>query len=83
LHQAIATATHNRFVIRVLDMVTAVRQQAEWGKLKDRIVTPERRLKYQEEHRNIVRALRERDAERARACIITHLQHARRNLFGF
>lgn len=83
LHQAIATATHNRFVIRVLDMVTAVRQQAEWGKLKDRIVTPERRIKYQEEHRDIVRALRERDAERARAFIITHLQHARRNLFGF
>ena len=83
LHQAIATATHNRFVVRVLDMVTAVRQQAEWGKLKDRIVTPERRIKYQEEHRNIVRALRERDAERARAYIIEHLQHARRNLFGF
>jgi DNA-binding FadR family transcriptional regulator len=83
LHQAIATATHNRFVIRVLDMVTAVRQQAEWGKLKDRIVTPERRIIYQEEHRNIVRALKERDAERARAFIIIHLQHARRNLFGF
>ncbi|HET9664550.1 MAG TPA: FCD domain-containing protein [Burkholderiales bacterium] len=83
LHQAIATATHNRFVVRVLDMVSAVRQQAEWGKLKDRIVTPERRIQYQEEHRNIVRALRERDAERARAFIIAHLQHARRNLFGF
>ena len=83
LHQALATATHNRFVIRVLDMVTAVRQQAEWGKLKDRIVTPERRIKYQEEHRDIVRALKDRDAERARTSIIAHLQHARRNLFGF
>ena len=83
LHQALATATHNRFVIRVLDMVAAARQQAEWGKLKDRIVTPERRLKYREEHRDIVRALKERDADRARAFIIAHLQHARRNLFGF
>jgi len=83
LHQTLATATHNRFVIRVLDMVTAVRQQAEWGKLKDRIVTPERRIKYQEEHRDIVRALKDRDAERARAYIVAHLQHARRNLFGF
>lgn len=83
LHEALAKATHNRFVIRVLDMVTAVRQQAEWGKLKDRIVTPERRLRYQEEHREIVRALKDRDAERARASIIAHLQHARRNLFGF
>jgi DNA-binding FadR family transcriptional regulator len=83
LHQALAAATHNRFVIRVLDMVTTARQQAEWGKLKDRIVTPERRLNYQEEHRHIVRALKERDAERARAFIIAHLQHARRNLFGY
>jgi DNA-binding FadR family transcriptional regulator len=83
LHEALAEATHNRFVIRVLDMVTAVRQQAEWGKLKDRIVTPERRLRYQEEHREIVRALKERDADRARAGIIAHLQHARRNLFGY
>lgn len=83
LHQALATATHNRFVIRVFEMVTAVRQQAEWGKLKDRIVTPERRIRYQQEHREIVRALRARDAERAKACILAHLLHARRNLFGF
>ena len=83
LHEALAQATHNRFVIRVLDMVSAVRQQAEWGKLKDRIVTPERRISYQQEHREIVRALKERDAERARAGIISHLQNARRNLFGY
>jgi DNA-binding FadR family transcriptional regulator len=83
LHGALAQATHNRFVVRVIDMVTAGRQQAEWGKLKNRIVTPERRLRYQEEHREIVQALRERDAERARAAIIAHLQHARRNLFGY
>jgi DNA-binding FadR family transcriptional regulator len=83
LHQALAEATHNRFVIRILDMVTAVRRQAEWGKLKDRIVTPERRIRYQEEHRDIVGALKERDAERASASIVAHLQHARRNLFGF
>ncbi len=83
LHQAMAAATHNRFMIRVFDMATAVRHQTEWGKLKDRVVTPERRLKYQEEHRAIVHALKARDADRARAAILAHLQHARRNLFGF
>ncbi|MDB5865753.1 MAG: hypothetical protein JWO70_3559 [Betaproteobacteria bacterium] len=83
LHQALATATHNRFVIRVLDMVAAVREQSEWGKLKDRIVTPGRRLEYQEEHRAIVGALKARDADRARDSIVTHLQHARRNLFDY
>jgi DNA-binding FadR family transcriptional regulator len=83
LHQALATATHNRFVIRVMELVTAVRDQGEWGKLKDRIVTPERRLAYQQEHRAIVRALKARDAERARHAIVSHLQHARRNLFEY
>lgn len=82
LHEALARATHNHFVIRVLDMVTTVRRQSVWGKLKDRIVTPERRLRYQEEHREIVSALKARDAERARAGIVSHLRHAQRNLFG-
>ena len=69
--------------VRVLDIVTAVRQQSEWGKLKDRIVTSGRRLKYQEEHREIVSALKARDDVRAQDAIIAHLQHARRNLFGY
>ena len=83
LHEALAAATHNRFVEGIMAMVTTVRRQAEWGKLKDRIVTPERRVKYQLEHRAIVDALKTRDAERAKAAILAHLQHARDNLFGF
>ncbi len=83
LHEAMANASHNRFVIRMLEMVTAIRRQSEWGKLKDRIVTPGRRLKYQDEHRAIVRALKNRDDAAASEAIVAHLQHARRNLFGF
>jgi DNA-binding FadR family transcriptional regulator len=82
LHQAMANASHNRFMVRLLEIVTAVRQQSEWGKLKDRIVTAERRLIYQQEHRAIVTALKDRDDARAKNAIVSHLQHARRNLFG-
>lgn len=82
LHQAMANASHNRFMVRVLETVTAVRQQSEWGKLKDRIVTTERRLVYQQEHRAIVSALKDRDDARAKTAIVAHLQHARRNLFA-
>ena len=73
LHQAMANASHNRFMVR---------QQSEWGKLKDRIVTADRRLIYQQEHRAIVMALKDRDDARAKTAIVAHLQHARRNLFG-
>jgi DNA-binding FadR family transcriptional regulator len=82
LHQAIAAATHNRLVMAVLDMISVVRSQAEWGKLKDRIVTPERRISYQQQHREIVEALRRRDSEQARGAMVAHLEYARRNLFG-
>jgi len=82
LHQAIAAATHNRLVVAIFDLFTLVRQQAEWGKLKDRIVTPERRIQYQQQHRHLVKALRSRDADQAREAVVAHLDYAKRNLFG-
>ncbi|MFY8087294.1 MAG: FCD domain-containing protein [Rubrivivax sp.] len=50
--------------------------------MKKRSVTPERRLAYQREHRALVDALSDRDAERARALTLEHLVHVRRNLLG-
>jgi len=82
LHQAIAAATHNRLVVAIFDLFTLVRQQAEWGKLKDRIVTPERRIQYQQQHRRLVTALRSRDADQAREAVVSHLEYARRNMVG-
>jgi DNA-binding FadR family transcriptional regulator len=82
LHQAIAKATHNRLVIAIFDMFSRLRGESEWGKLKDRIVTPERRVMYQQQHRRIVAALRRRDADAARVAMTEHLLYARDNLFG-
>jgi len=81
LHQAIAEATHNSFVLTVFRLMHEVRERAEWGQLKRKSLTPERRLAYQHEHRLLVNALRERDAPLARKAIIEHLMHVRRNLF--
>jgi DNA-binding FadR family transcriptional regulator len=81
LHQAFVDATHNGFLIRLYALVTALRQRAEWGKLKERSLTPERRIIYQREHRRIVQWLKRRDAGRARSALLTHLQHVRHNLF--
>lgn len=83
LHQAIADAAHNRFVVDVFHLMKSVRAQGDWGQLKKQSMTPERRLAYQAEHREIVSALRERDAARARAALHEHLLHVRRNLLGY
>jgi DNA-binding FadR family transcriptional regulator len=82
LHEAIAEATHNRFITGVFRLMSDARAQGEWGVLKRRSATPQRRVEYQREHRALVEALRERDAERARALCLEHLAHVRDNLLG-
>ena len=82
LHEAIAAAAHNGFITRVFRLMNEVRAQGEWGVLKRRSATPERRLEYQQEHRALVEALKQRDAERARALCVEYLLHGRTNLLG-
>jgi len=82
LHEAIAEATHNRFITGVFRLMSDARAQGEWGVLKRRSATTQRRIEYQREHRELVEALRQRDAERARALCLEHLLHVRDNLLG-
>ena len=82
LHEAIAEAAHNGFIVRVFRLINEVRATAEWGVLKRRSATPERRVQYQQQHRAMVAALKERDAERARALCLAHLLHVRTNMLG-
>ncbi len=82
LHQAVAEATHNRLIVALYTAVTGARDQADWGELKRKSLTAERREAYREEHRQIVAALRARDAERAETAVLNHLRHVRQNLLG-
>jgi len=83
LHQAIADATHNNFARSVFHLMNTVREHGDWGMLKKRSVTPERRAVYQREHRALVHALKERDTESARELMQSHLVQVRRNMFGY
>lgn len=83
LHEVIADAAHNSFVSSVFRLMNQVRAQGEWGMLKRRSVTPERRGYYQEEHRQLVQALRARDLDRAKGISVEHLLRVRRNMLGY
>jgi DNA-binding FadR family transcriptional regulator len=83
LHEAIAEAAHNSFITGLFRLMSEVRQQGEWGVLKRRSATPERRLEYQQEHRALVAALKQRDAARARELCLAHLVHVRTNMLGY
>lgn len=83
LHEVIADAAHNSFVSSVFKLMNQARAQGEWGMLKKRSVTPERRIVYQNEHRLLVGAIKNRDLVRAKALTIEHLLNVRRNLLNF
>ncbi|WP_341902521.1 FCD domain-containing protein [Polaromonas sp. YR568] len=83
LHEVIAEAAHNTFVASVFQLMNQARSEAEWGMLKRRSATPERRLEYQQEHRALVAALKQRDADQAKSLCMAHLVHVRSNMLGY
>jgi DNA-binding FadR family transcriptional regulator len=82
LHDAIAAATHNNIMISMYRSLAKVRQQARWGVLKARTMTPERMAKLQEQHAGIVAALRNRDQAQAHTLLRKHLLQVRAYMFG-
>jgi DNA-binding FadR family transcriptional regulator len=82
-HEAMAEAAHNGFITSMFRLMGEARAQNEWGMLKRRSATPERRLEYQQQHRALTAALKDRDASRARALCLAHLVHVRANMLGY
>lgn len=82
-HEVIARAAHNSFVARLFKLMNQARAQGEWGMLKKRSLTPERRLAYQSEHRALLQAIKARDPVQAKALATEHLVHVRRNLLNY
>jgi DNA-binding FadR family transcriptional regulator len=82
-HEIIARAAHNSFVARLFKLMNQARAHGEWGMLKKRSLTPERRLAYQTEHRALLQAIKARDPVLAKALATEHLIHVRRNLLNY
>lgn len=82
LHKTFAMATRNSFFLQILNLMNEVREQGEWGRLKRHSLTPELRSHYETQHRAIVAALTDRDAERGRQLMAEHLEQIQMNLFG-
>ncbi len=79
-HRAIARASKNQYLIGIVEGMHSIRRSEEWGALRRRGLTDDRRRAYQREHREIVEGLCSRDPERARQAIVDHLDHVKRNL---
>ncbi|OWT57545.1 FadR/GntR family transcriptional regulator [Candidimonas nitroreducens] len=74
-HAAIAAATHNPVVIRAYQTFNAAHAAVEWGGLRLRFLTAERRAASRREHDRILGAIRSRDADAAAGAARQHLQY--------
>ena len=81
-HRAIAEACHNSLFDSVHEIISAVRNETEWGIMKKQSLTEAQKDFHSDEHRAILNAILERNSTAARAAMISHLHHVSENLFG-
>ncbi|MGP0225147.1 FadR/GntR family transcriptional regulator [Paenarthrobacter sp. NCHU4564] len=82
LHRSFAVATHNGVILAMVDILHSSRNDPSWGGLKRRTFNLARCEGYRGEHRRIVEALQERDAERAEQAMRQHLESVRNTILG-
>lgn len=80
LHLAIAQATDNNLLISLFMVIHKIKQSNIWGKLKEASLTPERQKIYHGQHREIVEALRYREASKAESLMREHLETIKSHL---
>lgn len=82
LHQAIVAACRNELLDGICAVVNQIRSRPEWGRLKERGLTPERRAVYEADHRAVVAALKARDTAAAREAMRRHMLAVRDGMFA-
>jgi len=82
LHLAIFLATKNGVLIDYCEAINAVRNEPNWYRIKQRSLTPDLRLRYDQQHDAMVQALRDRDPEEARRLTWRHLTTVRDSILG-
>ncbi len=80
LHLAIAQATGNNLLISLFMVIHKIKQSNIWGKLKEASLTSERQKIYHGQHKEIVDALRYREASKAEILMREHLETIKNHL---
>lgn len=79
-HAALARSSGNRLLMGILAQINSVRGFDEWRRMRNLTLDRETILKYNAQHRQIVRAIAAREPERAAALMKDHLETARLSL---
>jgi len=79
-HRLIAESSRNSLLMTFFNVLNAIREESFWGRLKEKRLKPDRIANYNNQHRDILNALQQRDAARAEEMMTTHLQTVQRDL---
>lgn len=72
-HMALAHCSRNKLMYWVYDRISEVRRHSQWGRMKSKLLTPERIDYYNAQHRRLYEAILARDATSAVQLIKEHL----------
>ena len=79
-HLALAECTKNALLVWITRRVSDVRRNAKWSQMRAMTLNPEMIAKYNAQHREILDAVRARDADSAAVAMTKHLNLARESL---
>ncbi len=81
-HQALADCTRNPLMIGLYRQINTVRSHAQWARMRDKVLSPDRQRAYNDQHRALYDAIRARDTENAVRIVREHLEIAHHDLVG-
>jgi len=81
-HEAVVAGTRNRLLAEWYAMISAARREARWTGIKRRVYTIDYRASIEAQHRRILDALEQRNADAAAQTVQAHLVFIQGGLFG-
>jgi DNA-binding FadR family transcriptional regulator len=81
-HLALARCSHNPLIVWMMEKMHEVRSHSQWARMRTVTLEPGIIAAYNRQHRGIVDAIRQRDADIASRLMREHLETARRSLVG-
>lgn len=81
-HLLLARCSQNPLLVNLYQQINNVRTHAQWGMMKEAILTPAQIDAYNTQHRSLYDALCQRDVNKAVEHINSHLEKARQDLLG-
>ena len=80
IHRLLFAMSQNQLVIKIDEMLSAMRANAEWLAAKRRAYSPALKARYVAQHADIIEGVRMRSPKAAREAMTAHLEEVRRAL---